>query len=222
MNAAIISYLIDIVIQDNIYGYGGFIYNESLIFILNALYPPLVWLVDPWSIIKNWQRRRAIKLGDKALLTQQETNELMEEVNYLAAKRYADIMKTMWFTFFFGTAIPIGCFLSCLGLITYYFIDKYNILRRRTVKENISKDLSMQMISMLSMIVVFSPVGEMTMSYAFYGTFSAYDIILLTISLIYVMLPVDRITLNFFPLQNAEEVPKNINNVAYGLRGRLP
>jgi len=124
----------------------------------------------------------------------------MEQVNYLAAKRYADTMKTMWFTFLFGTAIPVGCILSCIGLIIYYFIDKYNILRRRTVKENISKDLSMEMMTMLAMIVVFSPVGEMTMSFAFYGTFSFFDIILLTIALLYVLMPVDAIHIYLFPL----------------------
>jgi hypothetical protein len=63
----------------------------------------------------------------------------MEHPDYLSAKRYADIMKTMWFTFLFGTAIPIGFIFSLIGLILYYFVDKYNILRRRTVKESISK-----------------------------------------------------------------------------------
>jgi hypothetical protein len=63
----------------------------------------------------------------------------MEHPDYLSAKRYSDIMKTMWFTFLFGTAIPIGFICSLIGLILYYFVDKYNILRRRTVKESISK-----------------------------------------------------------------------------------
>lgn len=70
MNAAVISYVIDIVIQNNIYDYGGFIYNESLIFMLNALFPPLVWLVDPWTIMKDRQRKKALQENDKALLTQ--------------------------------------------------------------------------------------------------------------------------------------------------------
>ena len=61
MNAAVISYVIDIIIQGNIIGYGGFIYNESLIFILNGIFPPLVWLIDPWTMIKDWKRNRAMK-----------------------------------------------------------------------------------------------------------------------------------------------------------------
>ncbi len=44
----------------------------------------------------------------------------MENPDYLNAKRYSDIMKTMWFTFLYGTAIPLGPIVSCLGLICYY------------------------------------------------------------------------------------------------------
>jgi hypothetical protein len=67
----------------------------------------------------------------------------MEDPDYLIAKRYADLIKTMWFTFFFGTAIPAGLLMSLVGLILYYAIDKYNLLRRRTVKESIGPKLSL-------------------------------------------------------------------------------
>lgn len=39
------------------------------------------------------------------------------------AKRYAEIMKTMWFTFFYAPAIPIGIVWSMLGVILYGVID---------------------------------------------------------------------------------------------------
>lgn len=58
----------------------------------------------------------------------------MEKTEYYQAKRYADIMKTMWFTFLFGSAIPLGIVLSIVGLTMYFWIDKYNVMRRRTVK----------------------------------------------------------------------------------------
>jgi len=51
MNAAVISYIIDIIMQGNIIGKGGFIYNESLVFVLNAVLPPIIWGLDPWSIL---------------------------------------------------------------------------------------------------------------------------------------------------------------------------
>jgi hypothetical protein len=51
-------------------------------------------------------------------------------------------MKTMWFTFLYGTAIPLGIVFSMIGLSIYYYVDKYNVLRRRTIKESLAKDLS--------------------------------------------------------------------------------
>lgn len=62
----------------------------------------------------------------------------MENPGYLIAKRYADNMKTLWFTFFYGSILPIGIVCSLGGMFLYYWIDKYNITHRRTVKETIS------------------------------------------------------------------------------------
>jgi hypothetical protein len=61
--------MIDCVILGNIYGDGGFIYNESLIFIVNAILPPLIWLLDPWNMIKKREREKELAKGDKSLLT---------------------------------------------------------------------------------------------------------------------------------------------------------
>jgi uncharacterized Tic20 family protein len=127
-------------------------------------------------------------------------------VNYLSAKRYADIMKTMWFTFLFGSTIPIGFLCSYIGLIIYYFVDKHNLLRKRTVKECINKQLSMEMISLLELIIFFSPVGEISVSYAFFKSFPTYDLIILGVATCYALLPKDKILDTLFPLRNYEEV----------------
>lgn len=79
-------------------------------------------------------------------------------------------MKTMWFTFLFGNVIPLGIILSIIGLSCYFWIDKYNVMRRRTVKENLSKEVSIEMIEMLELTVIFCGIGNMTMSYEFFGT----------------------------------------------------
>ena len=89
----------------------------------------------------------------------------MEEPDYISGKRYADIMKTMWFTFFYSPVIPLGTFWSLLGLIVYYWVDKYNVLRRRTIKESISKDLTFEMIELLEYIIIFHSVLKTLMTY---------------------------------------------------------
>ena len=57
----------------------------------------------------------------------------MEDYPYDMGKRYAEIIETMWFTFLYVTLIPIGAFLSLVSLWMYYWVDKYNLLRRSKV-----------------------------------------------------------------------------------------
>lgn len=50
LNTALITYFVEILGDDNYYGPGGFIYTESFVFIWNMVIPPIVWLLDPWTI----------------------------------------------------------------------------------------------------------------------------------------------------------------------------
>lgn len=67
----------------------------------------------------------------------------MEDFSYVQGKRYADIMKTMWFTFLYAPCIPLGNFFSIISLLAYYYIDKYNLLRHSTAMENLSRQVSL-------------------------------------------------------------------------------
>lgn len=79
-------------------------------------------------LFKRWRAK------GKKYYTQNEANELMEDTPYEMGKRYAEVIETMWFTFLYSTSIPAGAFISMLGLMIYYWVDKYNLLRRSTVK----------------------------------------------------------------------------------------
>jgi len=54
VNTALITFAVEIITFGNYYGVGGMIYTEYIVFIFNAIIPPLAWIVDPWSIIKNY------------------------------------------------------------------------------------------------------------------------------------------------------------------------
>jgi hypothetical protein len=96
----------------------------------------------------------------------------MEDTCYINGKRYADMMKTMWFTFFYSPIVPFGTVCSVVGLVIYFWVDKYNTTRRRTIKETISKDLTFQMIELLELIVMFHAFGDFIFKY---GLFGFYD-----------------------------------------------
>ncbi|CAD8169509.1 unnamed protein product [Paramecium pentaurelia] len=206
INTALISLVIDFYITGNVIGKGGFIYNESNVFLLNAFIPPIVWFVDPWSIQKDYQRQKQQKNIKNCVLTQQEANEIMEMPDYSSAKRYGDIMKTMWFTFFYGDIIPLGILFSIMGLTLYYFVDKYNVLRRRTIKESLSKHLSIEMIEMLELIIIFTGIGNTIVSSILFGEVKWQDFIIIIIGVVYILLPMEDISSVLFPLEQKDEV----------------
>lgn len=65
----------------------------------------------------------------------------------------------MWFTYLYMTLIPIGGVFSCIGLFLYYWIDKYNLLRRSTIKTNVSGDLIHLTLKMLDFTLVLRTGG---------------------------------------------------------------
>jgi hypothetical protein len=113
----------------------GVIEEETVMFFMNALFVPFIWFINPWQITVLLKRH--FNEGRKDL-TQKEANKLMENVQYNMGKRYAEIIEIMWFTFLYSSLIPFGAFLSILGLCLYYWIDKYNLLRRSSVNSNIA------------------------------------------------------------------------------------
>lgn len=57
----------------------------------------------------------------------------MEEESYDLGKRFAEVIEMMWFVYLYSTLIPIGAVIIVAGLIFYYWVDKYNLLRRSKV-----------------------------------------------------------------------------------------
>ena len=101
LNSAMLTYFVEILGEKNYYGPGGFIFTESMVFFWNAIIPPFVWFIDPWTMMKDKKRAEEIKKSkeNKCYLTQKEAHGLMEQADYSQGKRYADIMKTMWVLF---------------------------------------------------------------------------------------------------------------------------
>ncbi len=83
----------------------------------------------------------------------------MELPAYNMGKRYAEIIKLVWFTFLYVELIPVGSLYSLTGLILYYIVDKYILLYRSSVKDSISSSLSRTMITVLEFTLVAKPAG---------------------------------------------------------------
>ncbi|EGR27621.1 hypothetical protein IMG5_192990, partial [Ichthyophthirius multifiliis] len=212
-NTALITFIVEIIFFNNYYGIGGgMIYSEYYVFILNAFIPALAWIIDPWSILKNYKRKKEVRKGNQSSLTQLEANLLMEFPDYTMGKRYADVMKTMWFTFFFSPVIPQGTVWSIVGVFLYYFTDKYNLIFRRTVKESIGKQLTMEMINLLEYCIVFHTV---LLIYILFNELNVLNIVFFVVSAVIVLLPMQKINDFIFPVKAENETLKYSDNILY-------
>ena len=113
----------------------GVIEEETLMFFLNSFFVPFYWLVNPLYLVKLFKRSRNY---GKASLTQEEANHLMEGQDYLIGKRYAELLEMMWFTYLYASLIPLGSMLISVGIFLYYWVDRYNLLRRSVISSHIS------------------------------------------------------------------------------------
>ena len=69
INTALLVYVIEIIIGDNIIGNGGFIQAETAVFISNAWFTIAVWVIDPWYIDKVYQRNKVLHAQDPQPVT---------------------------------------------------------------------------------------------------------------------------------------------------------
>lgn len=76
-------------------------------------------------------------------------------------KRYAEILETMWFTFLYSSLIPFGAFLTLAGLLIYYWVDKYNLLRRSKIENLIESKLPLNAVKLMEVTLFWKPLGEL-------------------------------------------------------------
>ena len=65
----------------------------------------------------------------------------------------------MWFTFLYSDLLPLGVFLVLIGLVLYYWIDKYNFLRRSTVNNRVSGKMAILGLKSLDATLFLRPAG---------------------------------------------------------------
>jgi hypothetical protein len=66
----------------------------------------------------------------------------------------------MWFTFLYSSLIPLGSFLTLIGLILYYWVDKYNFLRRSVLKAGLSGKMAIMGLKSLDATLFLAPAGS--------------------------------------------------------------
>ncbi len=103
----------------------------------------------------------------------------------------------MWFTYLYSSIIPAGAVLIIIGLSIYYWVDKYNLLRKSSVIENVNGELGMKAIKLIDFTLVLRAAGELIFDSQIRSSTTWESIVCLIIGVLYLLLPMNRI-LDFF------------------------
>ena len=71
----------------------------------------------------------------------------------------------MWFVYLYSTLIPIGAVIIVIGLFFYYWVDKYNLLRRSKVHGKVSGHFIQTSLTLLDITLIIRPLGSLIFDY---------------------------------------------------------
>jgi hypothetical protein len=100
-----------------------------------SFYEPVLQLLSVTWMIKKCKVRREFKKGEKSILSQRQANLLFEGVEFMISERYAKTMLLFLLVCFFAYPIPLIPFIAFGGSILQYMVDKYLLLRRYKLPE---------------------------------------------------------------------------------------
>jgi hypothetical protein len=83
----------------------------------------------------------------------------MEDPEYLMGKRYSEILETFWFTYLYASVMPFGSILVFFGFGIFYWVDKYNLLRRSAILQGVSAKTSIDLLALADLVLLFKPAG---------------------------------------------------------------
>lgn len=95
----------------------------------------------------------------------------------------------MWFTFMYSTLLPLGAIITTVGLCVYYWIDKFNLLRRSTISRQVSGTLILNSLNLLDFTLFLKPVVSMVFDSHLRSQFVPSSLVMLILGVIYVLIP---------------------------------
>ena len=99
----------------------------------------------------------------------------------------------MWFTYLYSTLIPIGAVITLVGLICYYWVDKYNLLRRSSISGQISGNIINVSITLLDFTLLLRPVGSIIFDSQIRDSYRIANAVMIVIAFVYIILPKNRL-----------------------------
>ncbi|EAR84792.2 transmembrane protein, putative (macronuclear) [Tetrahymena thermophila SB210] len=211
---ALVTSFIAIYYSHNIYGNGGLIYIMIFYLALDTPFNCFIELIDLWGnvkkIAKYWQQRK----GKDCTLNQEEANILCERPVHEIEICYAEIINTIYISVFFSPIIPVGLILSLFGFILLYWTQKYIVIYKRSVKQQVSIKLSQEMTNSLEIVVGIYPISCTVFYFISSGTITVLQIISIFCGVLYILIPSDLLIKSLFKFPNPNQ-EQQIYPIAY-------
>jgi hypothetical protein len=178
-----------------------------------SFYEPVLQLLSVTWIIKKCRIRRELKKGEKSILSQRQANLLFEGVEFMISERYAKTMLLFLLVCLFAYPIPLIPFVAFGGSIFQYMVDKYLLLRRYKLPEQMGPSTAQTFTTLLpfgcviysTSLLYFSHLNLENKDHRILG------IILLVLSTLYFFVPLTPVIKYFRKKteekRNAEEAP---------------
>ncbi|CAD8115595.1 unnamed protein product [Paramecium primaurelia] len=211
VNSALVTWLVfTLLFDENYYKDGGLIYNQTYVFISNMIIPAITAILDPSYWLKVYQRYQEEQKGKYSVCTQEQLHKLFENNEETLSDRYAGIIKTMLMTSFYASIIPLGILFSIIALTILYWVYKYQFLRRRTFKQSLSFNLSIEMTEVLEYMIPIYCFSNFWFQYTFTKgkDVSSFAIIGVVVGIVNAVLPCYELNQALFIIEDYEQITR--------------
>jgi len=152
---------------------------------------PFAYLFNPVHLVKKCKQRSEVKKGEDSKLTQRQANHLFEGPPLDMAQRYANTMLLFLMTVFYVYPMPIMPLLTMCGVGFQYWVEKYILLRRHKLPEQMGSTMAEVFSNMIPFFCFIYGISLLTFSNILSeGDNSLIGLIAFIITLGYFFLPI--------------------------------
>lgn len=122
---------------------------------------------------------------------------------------YAALIKSMFFCSFYAPVIPLGILFCMVTIAGLYWLNKYNLLRRSMVKEQMSAELSKEMTELIEYVLVIYALTSALFEYFILSDVNYISIAGVACGIVNALLPMESINKRLFPTRPDFNTPQD-------------
>ena len=175
--------------------------NMPIKFLFNSFVTPIMWVINAKLVYKKF-KQCIIEQKEKIDYNQKELNELYELQSMNIAAKYSYLVKTLLISFLYAPIFPLGFFISFIGLIFGYWLEKFNFSKNYKKPEKLDKQIAEYYIIYFFIIFYVYIVGNFVFLLA---VIDVWIIISICLFFILLFIPFNRFFyIDFFKFKESE------------------